>query len=41
MTDKARLLHILDAINYIESLLEGKTKDDFFNELQLRFAIER
>ncbi|HLO45135.1 MAG TPA: HepT-like ribonuclease domain-containing protein [Leadbetterella sp.] len=34
-------MHILDAINYIESFLEGKTKDDFFNELQLRFAIER
>jgi uncharacterized protein with HEPN domain len=41
MTDKARLLHILDAINYIESFLEGKTKHDFLNELQLRFAIER
>ena len=41
MTDKARLLHILDAINFIETFLVNKTKDDFFNDFQLRFAIER
>ncbi len=41
MTDKARLLHILDAIDYIHQFLENKNKDDFFNEPLLRFAIER
>lgn len=41
MTDKARLLHIIDSIDYINSFLAGKQKEDFFNEPMLRFAIER
>lgn len=41
MTDKARLLHILDAIDYIHQFLDNKNKDNFFNEPLLRFAIER
>lgn len=39
--DKARLLHILEAINYIETFVEGKVKDDLYSDAMLRFAIER
>ena len=39
--DKARLLHILEAIQYIHSFVEGKLKDDIYNDPMLRFAIER
>ena len=39
--DKARLLHIIEAINYIESFIEGRVKDDLYNDPMLRFAIER
>lgn len=41
MTDRARLLHILDAVNYINEFLKGKKKEDFFDQPQLRFAVER
>ena len=39
--DKVRLLHILEAIQYIRSFVEGKIKDDIYNDPMLRFAIER
>ena len=39
--DKARLLHILEAINYIDTFINGRTKDDLYNDPMLRFAIER
>ena len=39
--DKARLLHIIEAIHYIETFIEGKVKDDLYNDPMLRFAIER
>jgi uncharacterized protein with HEPN domain len=39
--DKARLLHILEAINYIETFTEGKVKSDLYSDPMLRFAIER
>lgn len=39
--DKARLLHITEAIHYIETFIEGKVKDDLYNDPMLRFAIER
>lgn len=39
--DKARLLHILEAISYIEQFLVDKTKQDLYDDALLRFAIER
>ncbi|MCE7069004.1 DUF86 domain-containing protein [Dyadobacter sp. CY327] len=39
--DKARLFHIIEAIHYIETFIEGKVKDDLYNDPMLRFAIER
>jgi uncharacterized protein with HEPN domain len=39
--DKATLLHILEAIRYIETFMERKVKDDLYNDPMLRFAIER
>ncbi|MCF0038649.1 HepT-like ribonuclease domain-containing protein [Dyadobacter fanqingshengii] len=39
--DKVRLLHILEAINYIGTFIEGKIIDDLYKDPMLRFAIER
>ncbi|MEZ0540615.1 HepT-like ribonuclease domain-containing protein [Fibrella arboris] len=39
--DKARLLHILEAIDYIDQFLVDKTKQDLYDNALLRFAIER
>ena len=39
--DKARLLHIREAIGYIELFLVDKTKQDLYDEALLRFATER
>ena len=39
--DKARLLHILEAINYIESFCDGKAKNHLYDDAMFRFAIER
>lgn len=39
--DRARLLHILEAIQYIHSFITGKVKSDIYNGPMLRFAIER
>ena len=39
--DKTRLLHISEAIDYIETFIEGKSKVDLYNDPMLRFAIER
>jgi uncharacterized protein with HEPN domain len=39
--DLARLHHIIEALDYIDSFLTNKTKEDFFDEPMLRFAIER
>ena len=39
--DKARLLHVLEAIQYIQSFIEGKVKEDIYHDPMLRFAIER
>lgn len=41
LTDQARLLHILEAIQYIDQFLLNKTKQDLYDDPQLRFAIER
>ncbi len=41
MTDKARLLHILEALNYVDEFLVGKNSNDLVENAQLRFAIER
>lgn len=41
LSDFVRLQHILEAINYTETFLQGKNKEDFFNEPIIRFAIER
>ena len=39
--DRARLLHILEAIQYIQSFTTGKGKSDIYDDPMLRFAIER
>ncbi|WP_353722338.1 DUF86 domain-containing protein [Dyadobacter sp. 676] len=39
--DRARLLHILEAIQYINSFITGKIKNDIYDDPMLRFAIER
>lgn len=39
--DRARLLHILEAIQYIHSFTLGKTKTDIYGDPMLRFAVER
>lgn len=39
--DHARLLHILEAIQYIHSFTAGKVKADIYGDPMLRFAIER
>jgi len=39
--DRARLLHILEAIQYINCFVTGKVKDDIYDDPMLRFAIER
>jgi uncharacterized protein with HEPN domain len=36
-----RLVHILNAINYIQSALANKTLEDFKNDLFLRLPTER
>ena len=41
MADKARLLHILDAISHIENFSSGRSKTDLYNDLMFRFSIER
>lgn len=39
--DRARLLHILEAIQYIHSFTLGKIKTDIYDDPMFRFAIER
>lgn len=39
--DRARLLHILEAIQYIQSFTTHKEKSDIYDDPMLRFAIER
>jgi uncharacterized protein with HEPN domain len=39
--DRVRLLHILEAIQYIHAFTLGKTKTDIYNDPMFRFAIER
>lgn len=41
LSDLARLEHIREAIAYVETFLETKTKEDFLSEPILRFAVER
>ena len=41
MADKARLHHILEALNYVDEFLTGKNSNDLVENAQLRFAIER
>jgi len=40
-SDRVRLLHIQEAISYIETFLANKTKDDLYNDALIRFAVER
>lgn len=40
-SDRVRLLHIQEAIVYIESFLTNKNKDDLYNDALIRFAVER
>ena len=39
--DKARINHVIDAIENVEIILENVTFDDFSNNLEKRLAIER
>ncbi|TLV00282.1 HepT-like ribonuclease domain-containing protein [Dyadobacter luticola] len=39
--DEARLLHIAEAIGYIQTFTINKTKQDLYSDPMLRFAIER
>ena len=41
LTDKVRLLHIRQAITYLESFLTEKNKESLYEEPLLRFAVER
>jgi uncharacterized protein with HEPN domain len=41
LSDKVRLQHILEAIEYVEQFLEGRSNVDLYDNPQLRFAIER
>jgi uncharacterized protein with HEPN domain len=41
LTDRARLQHILEALNYVDEFLVGKNSNDLVENAQLRFAIER
>ncbi len=41
LSDRARLLHILQAINYVGEFLNGKPKEILFEEPMVRFAVER
>jgi uncharacterized protein with HEPN domain len=38
--DRSRLLHLLNAIENIQNFSTGKTKEDFYNDLMYRFAVE-
>jgi len=39
--NEARLSHIREAIEYIETFTAGKTKSDLYDDAMLRFAVER
>jgi uncharacterized protein with HEPN domain len=39
--DKARLLHILQAINYVDEFLSTRQKESLYDEPMFRFAVER
>lgn len=41
LSDEIRLLHILDAIRYMEIFSVDKSKDDLFNDPMYRFSVER
>lgn len=41
LSDKIRLLHILDAIQHIENFSLNRNKADIYNDFQLRFSLER
>ena len=40
-SDKVRLLHILQAIDYVDEFLMGRTKESIYDEPMFRFAVER
>ena len=40
-SDRVRLLHIQEAIDYIEIFLTDKNKDNLYNDPLIRFAVER
>jgi uncharacterized protein with HEPN domain len=41
LDDKARLLHILQAINYIGAFLTDRSKEALYADPMFRFAVER
>lgn len=41
LDDKARLLHILQAIAYVEAFMSNRPKESLYDEPMFRFAVER
>ncbi len=41
LDDKVRLLHILQAIDYVNDFLEDRSKESLYDEPMFRFAVER
>ena len=41
LDDKIRLLHILQAIDYVDEFLQGRLKESLYDEPMFRFAVER
>ncbi len=39
--DRIRLLHIQEAIAYIEKFVQNKSKEDIYDDALMRFAVER
>ncbi len=41
LDDKTRLLHILQAIAYVDEFMTSRSKESLYDEPMFRFAIER
>lgn len=41
LDDKVRLLHILQAIDYVNEFLKDRSKESLYDEPMFRFAVER
>lgn len=41
LDDKVRLLHILQAIDYVDEFLSNRQKESLYDEPMFRFAVKR